>query len=172
MIWRRLNRSPFFCFILMVFHFQAKETASLQSSTLYLILTVGYNACWKLICAEWPAVLTSLWENKMVWLQLPTHKTRKKKKERLGIQSMPEMVFFPSHWFMRTGIFLLGWNLAAPSSFYWGVSWTAHLGDRDKPGVLSAPVKVQSLYSCRGGGKRVKEMQTHFKCKYQGNSLH
>lgn len=156
----------------MVFHFQAKETASLRSTTLYLILTVGYNAWWKLICAEWPAVLTSLWENKMVWLQLPTHKTRKKKKERLRIQSMPEMVFFPSHWFMRTGIFLLGWNLAAPSSFYWGVSRTAHLGDRDKPGVLSAPVKVQSLYSCRGGGKRVKEMQTHFKCKYQGNSLH
>lgn len=83
---RRPNRSSFFCFSLMVFHFQAKETAPLWSSTLDLILTVGYNAWWKLIHAEWPAVLTSLWENKMVWLQLPTHKTRKKKRKKKEIR--------------------------------------------------------------------------------------
>lgn len=70
-----------FCFIFRVFCFQAKEILTVWSSTLHVILPVGYTAPQKLIHAEWPAVLKCLWENKMVWLQLRSHKIMKKKKK-------------------------------------------------------------------------------------------
>lgn len=116
----------------------------------------------------------------MVWLQQPSHKTRKKAK-RLGIGSVPEMVVFPRHWFMRTEISLLGWILAAPRGQhhpFTEVCQELHILRTwaQLPGTtwcLQCSCNITlSLYSCRGGGNGVKETQTHFKCKHQGNSLH
>lgn len=168
-----------FCFIFRVFCFQAKEILTVWSSTLCLILPVGYAAPQKLIHAEWPAVLKCLWENKMVWLQLLSHKImKKKKKKRIGIHNVLELVLFPlvsEDWDLPVGMTLgcaKGSSILLVRCSKGCTSWGHEQSSQGQPGASNAPVKLQSLSCCRGGGTRVKEMQTHFKCKYQGNSLH
>lgn len=164
-----------FFFRFRVFYVQAKEILTVWSSTLHLILAVGYNEadpCWMTSCSKMPLRK----QNGLITASKSWN--HEEKKRELEYRMCQNWSF--SCCFVRTGICLLGWLLAVPraaASSWWGVSYPAHPGDTSKgsqgqPGASNAPGKLQSLCCCRGGGTRVKEMQTHFKCKYQGNSLH